>query len=122
MTAFRKTFFGKLWAKIVGFWNKEAEPFLENLIAPIVPELKALAKSEIEEIGKAILDSIKASAAAGLRPTDWLDPAFDIAEAKAKELGKDLSSAAINLLVTAFQAHAKAAAAANGKLVKDEVV
>lgn len=122
MTAFKKTFFGKLWKKIVGFWDKEAEPFLESLIAPIVPELKALAKSEIEAIGKAILESIRASAAAGLRPTAWLDPAFDIAEAKAKELGKDLSSAALNLLVTAFQAHAKSEAAAKGKLVKDELV
>lgn len=122
MTAFKKTFFGKVWVKITGFWKKEAEPFLESLIAPIVPELKALAKKEVEEIGKAILDSIRASAKAGLSPTAWLDPAFDIAEAKAKELGKDLSSAALNLLVTAYQAHAKAEAAAKGKLVKDETV
>lgn len=122
MTAFKKTFFGKIWKKVTGFWDKEAEPFLESLIAPIVPELKALAKKEVEEIGRAILDSIHDSAAAGLRPTAWLDIAFDIAEAKAKELGKDLSSAAINLLVTAYQAHAKSEAAANGRLVRDEII
>lgn len=117
MTAFRKTFFGKLIQKIIDYWNNSAEPYIESLLDPIVPEIKAMALDEFKEIAEAAYTAIKQAAQDGVKPEGWLDVAYDAIKAQLIASGKDMSSTAINLLATIFQGHAKADAVAQGTTV-----
>ncbi|MBN8901480.1 MAG: hypothetical protein J0H57_10655 [Rhodospirillales bacterium] len=48
MTGFHQTFFGKLVDKIVDFFKNSAEPYVESLLDPVVPEIKALTEEEVK--------------------------------------------------------------------------
>lgn len=116
MTEFKKTWFGRLLARIANFWVKTVD-YVESLLEPLIPEIRELAVAEVQQLGAVALAAIKKAAAEGKKPEDWLDPAYDAIKAELPRIGKDLSSSAINLLATIFQAHAKAQAVKEGTLV-----
>lgn len=111
-------FFDKIIAKIKSFWETDVQPTLDQMFADIEPELQTLAVTDIQVMANDAYAAIKAAAAAGKTPEDWLDPAYDAIKAALPALGKSLSSTAINLLATLFQGHAKAAAVADGTTVQ----
>lgn len=121
MTSFKNTVVGKFLYGIVqeikDLFDK-VEPKIEEALEEAMRELKAQVGDDLEQLLAAGGAALEQAASEGKSPSQWLDPVYDAIEAKAKDLGKNLSSTLTNLLTTIVQGKAKSVAVSQGTTVQ----